>query len=107
MVQSVFISPLLVPHKMTPDQLNNAYTVARQALLDERQDRPYWEGELSASALSTATAVSALALYQQASADDQQQEEVVDPAACTPLIDGGIRWLRNHQNQDGGGGDTD
>ena len=107
MVQSVFISPLLVPHKMTPDQLNNAYTVARQALLDERQDRPYWEGELSASALSTATAVSALALYQQASADDQQQEEVVDPAACTPLIDGGIRWLRNHQNQDGGWGDTD
>jgi len=107
MVQSVFNLPLLVLRKMTPDQLKNAYTVARQALLDERQDHPYWEGELSASALSTATAVSALALYQQASAGNQQQDGAVDPAACTPLIDGGIRWLRNHQNQDGGWGDTD
>ena len=80
---------------MTPDQLKNAYTVARQALLDERQAHPYWEGELSASALSTATAVSALALYQQASAGNQQQDGAVAPAACTPLIDGGIRWLRN------------
>ena len=95
---------------MILDRLQNAYSVARQALLDERQNCPYWKGELSASALSTATAISALALYQRATetAGSQEQEPTVaGPATCQPLIDGGITWLRDHQNPDGGWGDTD
>ena len=95
---------------MILDRLQTAYSVARQTLLDERQDCPYWEGELSASALSTATAISALALYQRASeapGSHRQETMLVEPERCQPLIDGGIGWLRNHQNEDGGWGDTD
>jgi squalene-hopene/tetraprenyl-beta-curcumene cyclase len=57
-------------------------------LLDRRVAGGWWEGHLSSSALSTATAVSALALATQ---DD------VDP---------GLRWLCANQNADGGWGDT-
>ncbi len=52
----------------------------------------HWEGELSASALSTATAVMALHL--------------VDAHAHRDLVAGGVRWLADHQNADGGWGDT-
>jgi squalene-hopene/tetraprenyl-beta-curcumene cyclase len=52
----------------------------------------FWEGELSSSALSTATAVSALALA----------GEDADAAR----LDAGIKWLADHQNADGGWGDT-
>lgn len=65
---------------------------ARRALLAERNASGYWEGELSTSALSTATAV--VALHQ------------VDPVAHVALITGGLRWLIDHQNADGGWGDT-
>ena len=92
------------------DRLQNAYSIARQALLDQRDNCPYWEGELSASALSTATAISALSVYQQATeaaGSQPPQTTVAEPETCQALIDGGISWLRDHQNQDGGWGDTD
>lgn len=57
-------------------------------LLDRRVAGGWWEGHLSSSALSTATAVSALTL----SGDDN-----VDP---------GLAWLATNQNADGGWGDT-
>ncbi len=75
-----------------PDRLRAAYAAARDALLAERVPAGHWEGELSTSALSTATAVMALHL--------------VDPAAHHTLIAGGIRWLADYQNADGGWGDT-
>ncbi|MFP6602361.1 MAG: prenyltransferase/squalene oxidase repeat-containing protein [Pirellulaceae bacterium] len=95
---------------MILDRLQTAYSVARQTLLDERQDCPYWEGELSASALSTATAISALALYErgaETSGSHRQETMLVEPERCQSLIDDGTGWLRDHQNEDGGWGDTD
>jgi squalene-hopene/tetraprenyl-beta-curcumene cyclase len=80
-----------------PDRLTNAYQTALAALLAERLPEGYWVGELSTSALSTATAVSALALVQKGSAS------AVDH---TDLIAGGLAWLAEHQNSDGGWGDT-
>ena len=64
----------------------------RERLLAERGAHGHWEGELSSSALSTATAVIALAL--------------VDRAHHAPLIRRGLDWLQAHANADGGWGDT-
>jgi len=63
-----------------------------QRLLAERTPEGVWEGELSASSLSTATAVSALA--------------VADREKSHKLVEAGIGWLAGHQNPDGGWGDT-
>jgi squalene-hopene/tetraprenyl-beta-curcumene cyclase len=63
-----------------------------RALLAELTADGHWEGELSSSALSTATAVIALGQ--------------VDRAAHAALIAGGLRWLAATQNADGGWGDT-
>src|SRR5690349_13827859 len=80
-----------------PDRLDRAYQTALAALLAERTPEGHWVGELSTSALSTATAVSALALVQKATGS---------PRSFDSLIAGGIRWLAEHQNADGGWGDT-
>src|SRR6266404_6282328 len=78
---------------LTPDCLAAAYRTACDALFAERHPDGYWVGELSASALSTATAVSALSLA----------PDVPDQAE---LVERGLRWLASHQNADGGWGDT-
>jgi len=67
-------------------------------LLAEADPIGIWTGELSSSALSTATAVSAIALYVRA-----RPHRTV---ALRPLIDGGAGWLVGNQNADGGWGDT-
>jgi squalene-hopene/tetraprenyl-beta-curcumene cyclase len=77
------------------DRLQRAYRIARDALLAERTPDGHWVGELSTSALSTATAVSALALVRRHTTQDH-----------AALIAGGIAWLAAHQNADGGWGDT-
>ena len=79
------------------DRLDRAYQTALAALLAERTLEGHWVGELSASALSTATAVSALALV---------QRERQPPRPHDRLIADGLRWLTEHQNEDGGWGDT-
>ncbi|HEV3446779.1 MAG TPA: prenyltransferase/squalene oxidase repeat-containing protein [Gemmataceae bacterium] len=79
------------------DQLTRAHQIAVTALLAERNSAGFWTGELSTSALSTATAVSALALVQKNS----------DPhGRYNHLITQGLAWLTAHQNPDGGWGDT-
>lgn len=65
---------------------------ARRRLLQERSPSGHWVGELSASALSTATASCALAL--------------VDIERHRSLVSGGLEYLAGHQNPDGGWGDT-
>jgi len=80
---------------MNTDRLASAYQIALDALLRERAPEGFWVGELSSSALSTATAVSALSLVQRVGCGEFNQ-----------LIEGGLSWLAAHQNPDGGWGDT-
>ena len=75
------------------ERLAGARDKARSRLISLRRDGGYWTGELASSALSTATATVALLL--------------VDPARHAALAGGGLRWLLDHQNKDGGWGDTD
>lgn len=71
---------------------------ARRALLAARNAAGHWEGELSPSALSTATAVCALELVKRGRSDA--------PRILPELVSRGIAWLVKHQNADGGYGDT-
>lgn len=69
-----------------------ALRTATDGLRAELNAAGHWEGELSSSALSTATAITALTL--------------VNREQHAALIEGGLRWLAEHQNADGGWGDT-
>jgi squalene-hopene/tetraprenyl-beta-curcumene cyclase len=77
-----------------------AFQIVSQELEAQRTEGGYWTGELSSSALSTATAVSALSLMRRHAAG-------TDPETIDRLIEGGLGWLAAHQNRDGGLGDTD
>jgi len=79
------------------ERLRFAFHTAHDALLAGRDPAGFWTGELSTSALSTATAVSALALVQKNSDP---------PDRYNHLIAQGVAWLTAHQNPDGGWGDT-
>lgn len=79
------------------NQLDQAYQRALSALLAERTPEGHWIGELSTSALSTATAITALTLV---------QRHAGEPHRFDKLIAGGLTWLAEHQNDDGGWGDT-
>ena len=81
---------------VTTELLESAYQKALAALLAERRPDGYWVGELSTSALSTATAVAALSLVQK-----HLRHRLHDS-----LIQGGLAWLTANQNEDGGWGDS-
>ena len=70
---------------------------ARQYLLDQRIGNGCWEGELSSSALSTATAICAIRDYLRQTGPNEELKNQVER---------GLSWLRDTQNQDGGWGDT-
>ena len=72
--------------------LDETLAAARQRLLAARSPDGPWAGELSSSALSTAAAVWALAS--------------VDGGAHAGLIEGGLKWLAENRNDDGGWGDS-
>lgn len=90
-----------------PLQLRAAYDRAKQLLLDQCvsvDGQPaHWYGELSTSALSTATAV--MALLQVSKAGRTAADYKLD-ANLNELMQRGIQWLVEHQNSDGGWGDT-
>jgi squalene-hopene/tetraprenyl-beta-curcumene cyclase len=72
--------------------LDETLRQARRSLLAARTGAGHWEGWLSSSALSTATAVVALSL--------------VDKERFGGQIQAGCDWLARSQNEDGGWGDT-
>ncbi len=74
------------------DRVTAALRTTVDHLLSLREPAGYWRGRLSSSALSTATAVSALALN--------------GVPADAPLVRAGVAWLRATQQLDGGWGDT-
>lgn len=85
------------------ERLTTAYKTVRADLLSAIEPSGHWVGELSSSALSTATAVSAISIY-------QSHATSIDAATSdhlSRLIVNGLRWLARHQNTDGGWGDTD
>ena len=69
------------------------------ALLAARNAQGHWTGELSSSALATATAVCALSVVVRHSHEPRCE--------LTALIEAGLGWLAANQNADGGWGDTD
>ncbi len=92
------------------ERLIAAYEKARLDLLGERDRAGHWVGELSTSALSTATAVSALTLVDRHGATDAKSGRFADErrgSRLSDLIVRGLHWLADHQNPDGGWGDTD
>lgn len=79
---------------MTPDAATrDTHRRLVERLLAARTPHGWWEGWLASSALSTATAVTALATSKQSSDDVE-------------LVRRGLCWLVGHQNDDGGWGDT-
>ena len=79
---------------MTTNRASVQETLQRlsQRLLAARVPSGHWEGRLSSSALSTATAIAALAL--------------ANPETYAGRIQQGLDWLARNQNSDGGWGDT-
>ena len=69
-----------------------AYEKISSRLIASADGKDHWRGELSASALSTAVAVSALFL--------------TNDTAHKELAENGLKWLAENQNKDGGWGDT-
>jgi squalene-hopene/tetraprenyl-beta-curcumene cyclase len=82
------------------ERLRAAYEKVRDELLAERTPDSHWVGQLSSSALATATAVSALVVA-------GRQESGVRDQEISGLICRGVDWLVKQQNDDGGFGDTD
>lgn len=85
-----------------PHRLLAAYETCRLDLLASRNEKGCWTGELSASALSTATAISALSIDLR----ESNRNAAVDHPVKV-LIARGLDWLITQQNSDGGWGDTD
>ncbi|MEQ8788187.1 MAG: prenyltransferase/squalene oxidase repeat-containing protein [Pirellulaceae bacterium] len=91
-------------------RLLRAYEKVRFDLLSEREPQGHWIGELATSALSTATAVSALTLVERHGLTDAKSGTFANErreSQLSELIVGGLHWLADHQNPDGGWGDTE
>ncbi len=86
------------------DPIAEARENARRRLLDARTEQGHWQGELSSSALSTATALFALSRFHAARPPAREADALL--GRCPDAIRSGVRWLLRTQNADGGWGDT-
>lgn len=105
------IAPTL-PLEKSP--VSAALAQVQADLLAERNAHGYWEGRLCSSPLSTATAISALAIAEQHSMSLQESSdesmlsfESAYQSDLSELIVNSLNWLARQQNDDGGWGDTD
>lgn len=80
------------------EEIENGLQKVSQQLHGLRTAKGHWIGELSESALATATAVTAIAFYLEATGRDDSELE--------SQVEAGISWLVGQQNEDGGFGDT-
>lgn len=78
------------------ERLSRAVAVVNEHLLAALGPDGHWVGELSSSALSTATAVTALALVERESQISDFRSQIAR----------GLDWLARNQNSNGGWGDT-
>ena len=83
--------------KLQPSLSDITLANVTATVLQARNTAGHWEGKLSSSALSTATAIFALSTYARATALS---------APVQSLIRRGVEWLCSNQNADGGWGDT-
>lgn len=98
------------------DQLAAAHSIARRQLLAHRQSLSHWTCPLASSPLCTAAAISALVVSER-HVDDTPPEDsklenswlsgVLIRSELNELVSKSLRWLAEHQNADGGWGDTD
>ncbi|MBT5928145.1 MAG: squalene--hopene cyclase [Verrucomicrobia bacterium] len=88
----------MISNNLDVARLKRCHEKVIKDLLATRNESHYWEGHLSSSALSTATAITALALVDRGSNDPDSNTHTFQKA--------GIQWLVNHVNEDGGWGDT-
>ena len=98
-------------------RLADAHQTVRSKLLAERNTAGHWEGELSSSPLSTATAISALVLAEQhevscglpayTPGEEPSHIDEIYRNDLSELIVQSLQWLARQQNDDGGWGDTD
>jgi squalene-hopene/tetraprenyl-beta-curcumene cyclase len=86
---------------LSHERINAAFDVVQSELLDEIGSQGHWTGELSTSALSTATAAFALTMV-----DRARGQEPGEGSEHEALVRGGLDWLAKHVNADGGWGDT-
>lgn len=102
--------------QVDPEQLAAAHAIARRQLLAQRQSQDHWTGTLASSPLCTATAISALVVAERhvddSPADDTKIEQswlsgLLIRSELNELVCKSLRWLAEHQNADGGWGDTD
>jgi len=77
-------------------KIESASASVRAALVAERNATGHWTGELSTSALSTATAVCALATVAHQTGETRYDSQIQQ----------GLQWLAANANADGGWGDT-
>lgn len=87
--------------QVSDERIIAGYARVRDLLLEERVPAGHWVGELSTSALSTATAIMALEQVRRA-----KSQSPTNSIPFPELIAGGLKWLVEHQNADGGWGDT-
>ncbi len=95
--------------RISPARLQAALRTAQQDLLNEADSAGVWTGQLASSAVSTATAISALALVARGLRADPagQPVEGVSLEVIDSWVSRGVGWLAAQQNSDGGWGDTD